>query len=118
MPLSDTADPVVRAVRDLQDGYRRLLRAMLVLFTLILVGLGSALYLRSNDLEHLTHEGNRATVRECFRSAAQRPQYRRLLHDPSLSDGVKNLIHAAYVNAPSVVECRELADRFHIAAEE
>lgn len=118
MPLSDTADPVIRVVLELQASNRRLLRATIALVVIVSLAFGAALYLRSRDLEHLTNEANRETVRECFRSANQRPQYRRLLRDPTLSDSVKNLIHSAYVNAPTVAECRELADRFHLDSEE
>jgi hypothetical protein len=91
---------------------------MIVLFTLILAGLGTALYLRASDLEHLTNEGNREAVRECFRNANQRAEFRVLVLDPTLSAGVRDIVRSAIVNSPTVAECRALADQFHIAAEE
>lgn len=118
MPLSETSDPVVRVVLELRAAYRRLTMATIALFAVVVLAFGSALYLRSRDLEHLTSDANRETVRECFRNANQRPEYRRLLRDPTISSALKDLLRATIVNTPTVADCRRLAGELSIRTEE
>lgn len=118
MPRNHIADPVVREVSELKGDVRRLVAATAALFVVLVLAFGTSLYLRSNDLERLTDEANRETVRDCFRSAHQRPELRRLLRDPSLSVAVKDIVRATVANSPTVVECRELAEQLNISPEE
>ena len=83
--------------------------ATISFFILFLIASVFALYLRSNDLEGLTHDSNVEQVRTCFRNANQRSTLRLLVEDTALPLTFRDYMRITIANTPTVLECRGLA---------
>lgn len=115
MPVSNTADPVLREIRRQNGQIRALKVAVVVLAILVPMAFAASLWLRASDLEDFTRRGNVATVQECFRSANQRASLLEVALDLTLSDTAREFAFTLWENTPTVRDCRELADHLHIS---
>lgn len=117
MPLTNSSDPVVREILRIRDEthdeIRRLYIITGMLFVLLVIAVGTSLYIRSRDLSSIDRKAITEQVRTCFRSSQSRPELRSISTDPTLSDSVRGLVKAVYENTPTVKDCQNLATRLH-----
>lgn len=117
MPLSDTADPLIREVLRIRNDTRGEIRRLYIitgtLFLILAISIMASLYLRSRDLSNANHKAATEQIRTCFRAAQSRPELRSIANDETLSDSMRGFVKKVYENTPTVGDCKTLADRLH-----
>lgn len=111
----DEIDPIVRELRALRSIVRWMIRVSALLFVMLAVAVALALYLRSSDLQMLTKRAAEAEVASCFSRVGTATLWENVAADPTVSPTLNNLALAQYLIAPTVRDCRTLADRLHVA---
>lgn len=118
MPVSDIRDPVVLEIRRLRVQVKRLALASAVLYGVLAVAAAVAIYIRSSDLEDITRRTDRQTVRECFERSNSRPDLLDAALDPKVPSILRDLNLTLWENTPTIQDCRNLANQFHIGVEQ